>query len=161
MVTLQSPAKPNVAGADRWRRALGAAQGFVRLLLERGVRVLPGSDTPCGALVPGRSLWRELSLLTGAGMTPEQALRAATSDAADFLGKADLGRLRPGAVADMVFVRGNPTERIPRRPEIIATVHGGVPHAHADLLAAADAAISQPCDDPWMLQFRAHGRPSS
>ncbi|MDP7399111.1 MAG: hypothetical protein QF541_19740, partial [Lentisphaeria bacterium] len=69
------------ASSEQWRRALHAAQCFVALLLERDVPVLAGSDVPCGLVPPGRSLWRELSLLAEAGMSPAQALRAATSDA--------------------------------------------------------------------------------
>ncbi|MDP7637445.1 MAG: hypothetical protein QF577_07845, partial [Phycisphaerae bacterium] len=69
------------ASSEQWRRALHAAQSFVGLLLERDVPVLAGSDVSFGLVPPGRSLWRELSLLADAGMSPAQALRAATSDA--------------------------------------------------------------------------------
>lgn len=156
LVSLQSPAEPDVEGARQWRRALAAAQRFVRLLLDRNVRVLPGTDTPCGAVAPGLSLWRELSLLVGAGMSPMQALQAATSDAADFLGRPDLGRLRPGCAADMVFVHGGPTTRIPPMPGVAALLRAGVPYRPADLLAEAEKGVFDVEGDPWMDQFRAH-----
>jgi imidazolonepropionase-like amidohydrolase len=66
------------------------------------VPVLAGSDVPCGIIPPGLSLWRELSLLVGAGMSPTRAIRAATVDAASYLGKPEYGRLSPGSVADLV-----------------------------------------------------------
>jgi imidazolonepropionase-like amidohydrolase len=52
---------------------------------------------------------RELGWFVQAGMTPQQALATATTDAADLLGVADrLGALRPGYLADIVAVEGDP-----------------------------------------------------
>jgi imidazolonepropionase-like amidohydrolase len=56
---------------------------------------------------------RELAWFVKAGMTPEQALRAATFNGAELLGVADrLGSLKPGYIADIVAVEGNPLENI-------------------------------------------------
>ncbi len=157
LVRWQCPERPDASGAEQWRRALEAAQGFVGLLLERQAPLLAGSDTPCGPVPPGLSLWRELELLTEAGMSPEQALRAATSDAAAFLGRPELGRLRPGAQADMVFVRGNPAERIEECPGVVAVLRGGTTYRPAELLAASladDAMLDE--GEPWSRQFEAH-----
>ncbi|MEV4252178.1 amidohydrolase family protein, partial [Spirillospora sp. NPDC049652] len=52
--------------------------------------------------------WREFPTMARWGVTPARALRAATSVAADLLGRADLGRVREGAVADLVAVPGDP-----------------------------------------------------
>jgi len=109
---------PDPVSSELWRRALRAAKTFVGLLLERDVPVLAGSDVPCGLVPPGQSLWRELELLVEAGMSPTQALCAATSAAAVFLDRSELGRLTPGSVADMVLVRGNPVDAIPSRPDM-------------------------------------------
>ena len=144
---------PDPSSSDRWRRALHAAQRFVRLLLDRGVPVLAGSDVPCGLVPPGRSLWRELELLAEAGMSPQQALRAATSDAAAFLGRDELGSLSPGSAADMVLVRGNPLERVPSRPDIVMTVRNGVVYRPEDLLPATQQSLE---DEPWAVQFQRH-----
>jgi len=152
-------AERDPAAAARWRRALDAAQRFVGLLLERGVQVLAGSDTPCGAILPGQSLWRELSLLVEAGMSPEGALSAATSDAADFLERPDLGRLHKGQCADVVFVRGDLSKRIPEQPEIALVIRAGVCYQPSELLAAgaADRWESDPWEsDPWARQFELH-----
>ncbi len=138
---------------DEWRRALETAQRFTGLLLEREVPVLAGSDVPCGIIPPGLSLWRELSLLVGAGMSPERAIRAATVDAASYLGKSELGRLSPGSVADLVFVRGNPLEAIPERPEVVMTLHNGALYRPTELLAKEEVNLE---DEPWARQFKQH-----
>lgn len=138
---------------DEWRRALVAAQRFTGLLVEREVPVLAGSDVPCGLIPPGLSLWRELSLLVGSGMSPLRALRAATTDAANFLGNPELGRLAPGAIADLVFVRGNPLEAIPAHPVVAMTVHEGRIYQPEALLMKDDGSLD---DEPWARQFRQH-----
>jgi len=139
---------------DEWRRALEAAQRFTGLLLEREVPVLAGSDVPCGIIPPGLSLWRELSLLVGAGMSPERAIRAATVDAATYLDKPELGRLSPGSVADLVFVRGNPLEAISEKPDILMTLHHGALYRPTELLAKEEVGLE---DEPWARQFKQHG----
>ena len=146
----------DAALSERWRRALEAAQGFVRLLLEREVSVLAGSDAPCGAQTPGLSLWRELSLLAEAGMPPLHALRAATSGLGSLLNRPGLGRLQPGSAADLVVVRGDLTAAIPQQPDITAVVRGGVAHQPSHLLAEARKVASRVTEDPWSAQFRAH-----
>ena len=60
----------------------------------------------------GSGLHRELELLVEAGLSPSQALRAATSASADHLGLRDLGEVREGAIADLVVVDGEPHQNI-------------------------------------------------
>jgi imidazolonepropionase-like amidohydrolase len=75
-----------------------------------GVRFAMGSDVVYTMF--GENT-RELAWFVKAGMTPEQALRTATVDAASLLGKEDiLGRLKPGYFADIVAVEGNPLDDI-------------------------------------------------
>ncbi len=80
--------------------------------LDAGVAIAAGSDAgtplnPHGSLVP------ELVLMVQHGMTPLQAIRSATSAAADLLGLgASLGRIAPGYAADLIAVAGNPADRI-------------------------------------------------
>ena len=144
---------PDPSSSAQWRRALRAAQSFVGLLLERGVPVLAGSDVPFGLLRPGLSLWRELALLVEAGMSPQQAIGAATSDAATFLGRPELGRLAPGSAADMVLVRGNPLKLIPAQPDIVMVIRNGVVYRPEELLTAVEQSLA---DEPWADQFRRH-----
>ncbi|MHB1354687.1 MAG: amidohydrolase family protein [Anaerolineae bacterium] len=142
----------------QWGRALYAAQQFVGLLAERGVPILAGTDVPCGAVPPGLSLWREMALLVEAGLSPTQALKAATSSTADYLGRGEIGRLRAGAAADMVLVRGDPTARIPETPDVIAAVRGGVVHRPQALLTAAETAVVTLSEEPWARQFALHAK---
>ena len=85
-----------------WARAMRDAhrQSFERAL-ERGVRIACGSD----AGVYGHDFSRELELLVAAGLTPSQAIVAATSDAAELLNAGDrLGRVKAGYLADLLVV---------------------------------------------------------
>ena len=82
-------------------------------LLAAGVPVGAGSDLPAAPyMLPGGALHQELQALVEAGLTPVQALQAATHTAASILGRDDLGRLEPGAVADILVVDGDPTTDI-------------------------------------------------
>ena len=156
MIAWQGRTAPDAPGADRWRRALEAAQGFTGLLVDRGVPVLAGSDVPCGAQTPGLSLWRELSLLAQGGVSALGALRAATSQVGAFVGRPELGHLRAGSAADLVVVRGDPTDHIPEKPHIAAVVQGGAVYRPSELLDQARNAAWSVTQDPWSAQFRAH-----
>ena len=87
-------------------------------------------------------------------MSPESALRAATSGAADFLERPQLGRLRKGQCADVVFVRGDLSNQIPEHPEIALVIRAGEVYRPSELLATAKAEMWQ--DDPWARQFELH-----
>lgn len=89
----------------------------VRALRSAGVDILAGSDVSepipiLGGLAHGASLHHELQLLVAAGLTPVQALQAATSVPAARFRLADRGRIRPGMRADLVLVDGDPTTEI-------------------------------------------------
>jgi len=91
----------------------------VPLLMRSQVPVLAGTDAPNPGTTYGASMHRELELLVGAGMTPTEALASATSVPARTFGLDDRGRIAPGARADMLMVRGKPTERIKDTREIV------------------------------------------
>jgi len=82
-------------------------------LLKAGVPLLVGTDSGVHGVFPGASLHAELQLLVELGMPPIEALRSATSRPASFLDpSADFGRIAAGQRADLLLVRGNPTEDI-------------------------------------------------
>ena len=69
---------------------------------------------------------RELEWMVRLGMTPLEALRAATVVAADILGKdKDLGRLAPGAPADVVAVEADPTADIAAVRKVVFVMKAG------------------------------------
>jgi imidazolonepropionase-like amidohydrolase len=91
-----------------------ARRGNVALLRAAGVTILVGSDAVNVGQFPGAGLHDELAKLVEAGMTPGEALRAATFDNARFLagGPADFGEVTAGQRADLVLVDGDPTADI-------------------------------------------------
>jgi imidazolonepropionase-like amidohydrolase len=119
----QTPAELATAMAE----ALPKEQRFVEMCNAAGVRIIAGTDGPSiGLLVPGFALHRELELLVGAGLSPLQALRAATSNAAEALGKEDrLGTLEPGKLADLVVLDADPLAAIQNARKISLVVQGG------------------------------------
>ena len=84
----------------------------VKALRAAGVRLLAGTDCGNSGTAHGASLHRELALLVAAGLTPIEALAAATSQAAAAFGLTDRGRIAPGLRADLVLVDGDPTTDI-------------------------------------------------
>lgn len=86
-------------------------------LHKAGIDILCGTDSAfpaphLGGLAHGASVHHELQLLVKAGLTPVEALRAATSVPARIFGLADRGRIQPGLRADLLLVEGDPTENI-------------------------------------------------
>jgi predicted amidohydrolase YtcJ len=106
----------------------------VRLLNDAGVLLLAGTDVGIPTLVPGISLHEELVLLVEAGLTPLEALRAATLNPARVLGLADsLGTIESGKLADLVLLEANPLADINNTQRIRAVVANGRLYRRADL----------------------------
>jgi imidazolonepropionase-like amidohydrolase len=92
-----------------------------------GIPLLVGSDSLDAFVIPGESLHRELGELVRAGLTPAEALSAATSGAATFLGREhDLGTVEIGKIADLVLLDGSPLENIANTQRVNAVVRAGV-----------------------------------
>lgn len=87
-------------------------QSVVLALHRAGVPILAGSDAPNPGTAHGISVHREMELLVDAGLTPLEALKAATSNAAAAFELSDRGRVAPGLKADLVLVAGDPTTDI-------------------------------------------------
>jgi imidazolonepropionase-like amidohydrolase len=88
--------------------------------------MLAGSDLGNTLVFPGSSLHEELELLVANGLSPLEALQAATSAPARFLGVADsLGAVTAGMIADLVLLDANPLEDIRSVRRIRAVVRAG------------------------------------
>jgi imidazolonepropionase-like amidohydrolase len=106
-------------------RALQAELDDVRELRLAGVHLLAGTDMPGPCTAPVDSLQRELELFVRTGASPYQALRTATVEPADYLGRADAGRLVPGNVADLVILNRNPLKDVGALRSVAAVIKGG------------------------------------
>jgi len=125
------PADYDLRGYEPFFRLLVATRAArrdnVRRLHAAGVTILAGSDTQTGVF-PGPGLHRELAALVSAGLTPAQALRAATGDAARFVTGSDapeFGTIGVGKIADLVLVDGDPTADIANVSRVTHVVLGG------------------------------------
>jgi imidazolonepropionase-like amidohydrolase len=98
----------------------------LRQLLANGVTILAGTDQHNPGTAPGASLHGELAFLVEGGMTPVQALRAATSAPAKAFHWQDRGRVAPGMRADLLLVDGDPTVDITATRNIRAVWKSGV-----------------------------------
>jgi hypothetical protein len=124
----QGAARRTPESRERSRLGFLLAADVARRVRELGGTVGAGSDSPAGVFnLPGGGIHRELELLVRAGLTPLEAIRAATGAAGEILGRTDLGVLRPGAAADVLLVAGNPAEDILATRRIRHVMQAGRP----------------------------------
>lgn len=126
---------------ERSDEELKALQGLmkvsfeqVRVLNRAGVKILAGSDAPNPFVFHGLSLHEELELLVRAGLTPLEAIRAATLNPARYFGEAgEWGEVTEGARADLVLVRGDPMKDVKNYLKIDGVMLRGAWHDGAEL----------------------------
>jgi imidazolonepropionase-like amidohydrolase len=86
---------------------------LLKAMSDGGVLVLMGTDAPQLFSVPGFSLYRELPVMVGAGMTPYEVLRTGTVNIAKFFGiENEAGTVEPGKRADLLLLDANPLTEI-------------------------------------------------
>lgn len=131
----------NASGSlDRQPPPYSRAEDNVRRLADAGVTLLAGTDAPNPGTVFGASLHRELELLVRCGISPAQALAAATAEPARVFGLADRGRIAAGKCADLVLVSGDPLTDITETRAIERIWRGGIAcDRHAFIASAAEA----------------------
>jgi imidazolonepropionase-like amidohydrolase len=97
---------------------------FIGQLVKAGGNVVTGTDAP--AVLPGASLHRDMELLVLAGLSPMQAIQAATKVGAAYLGKEkELGTIEPGKLADLVVIDGDPLKDITQTRRIHTVIKDG------------------------------------
>ena len=101
---------------------LPRAKDSLRAAIRAGVKIAFGTDA---AVFPHGKNAGEFAALVDRGMTPLQAIRAATLNAADLLGLADRGALEAGRLADIVAVPGNPLEDVRVLEDVRFVMKGG------------------------------------
>jgi imidazolonepropionase-like amidohydrolase len=126
---------PNVPKA---RVALENGMRNLKTLHDAGVRIAFGTDSGANpARIPGWAEHRELELMVRAGLSPMDALVAATSGSASMLGASDRGTLQKGKRADFLVLEANPLDDIRNTRKLVSIWHAGREIPTRDIAAAA------------------------
>ena len=103
---------------------------------QRGVPIGAGTDTPIFLAIPGYSLHAELEQLVASGLSPLEALRAATVRPAEFFGiENNMGTIDPGKRADLVLLDADPLSNITNTRRISGVISKGKFYTPAELVA--------------------------
>ncbi len=125
LAMLRDPVRP--APVEAAGRAYDREAAALRALNGLGAPILAGTDLGMYLVYPGSSMHEELGMLArDVGLTPFEALRAATLAAARWSGVADsVGSVRVGQVADLVLLDADPLADVAHLARIRAVVVGG------------------------------------
>jgi imidazolonepropionase-like amidohydrolase len=104
------------------RSILPTAKESVARAIAAGVPIAFGTDA---SVIPHGQNAKEFAALCRRGMSPLEAIRSATLNAAALLGVADRGRIAPGALADVIAVPGNPLENITSLEHVVFVMKAG------------------------------------
>jgi imidazolonepropionase-like amidohydrolase len=134
--------RTQAAEVAKAKRAWTSQAAFLKRLVNAGGRVAAGTGFELGGYpVPGTGLHRELATLVRAGLSPIEAIRTATSAAADLVGaKPAAIRFTPGTNADFIIVSGDPLNLIDDLARITHVVRAGEVFDPKVLLARAKQA---------------------
>ena len=139
------PARAPEKTEARRNRYVEVRNRLVKAIQDSGGRLIAGSDTPEWFHTYGWGLHRELQALVKAGLTPLQALQAATVTPAEFLGASrEWGTIEAGKRADLILLAANPLDDISNTMKIDAVAVGGryFTRAELDEMLAAGARVT-------------------
>jgi imidazolonepropionase-like amidohydrolase len=120
----------STAAAPHFAEYYGAFQNAMTnfgLQANAGVRFGMGSDSGLGLRFPGYAAHWELALMVEAGVSPLDAITAATGDNAEFMRATQIGTIQPGKMADLLVLGSNPLEDIRNTRSIERVYIGGNP----------------------------------
>jgi hypothetical protein len=121
-----APANDTIKTPARRAKYVAVRNQIVKAVQDSGGKLLAGSDTPEWFHLYGYGLHRELGALVQAGLSPYEALFAATRRPAEYLGaSAQWGTIEPGKRADLVLVTGNPLQDIGNTARVRGVAIGG------------------------------------
>lgn len=115
----------HLPNADRERRWAKNLRAKVEPFVKAGACIVAGTDSGEPELIHGSSTWYELKNFVGFGMTPLEAITAATSRPGNLLAP-DIGQLRPGFRADVILVKGDVTRNIGLLANVAHVIKDGV-----------------------------------
>ena len=116
----------NPPSAERRAKYIALRNRMVKAIVDSGGHIMAGSDGPGGLMGYGWTIHRELAFLVDAGLTPIQALAAATTVPAAYIGaERDWGTLQRGKRADLVLLEADPLADIRNTSRISAVSIGG------------------------------------
>lgn len=122
-------------------RYIAIRNRMIRALADSGGRIMAGSDGPGGLQVYGWMMHRELEALVAAGLSPAEALHAATVAPAEYLGVvAEQGTIEVGKRADLVLLARDPLADIRNTTAIVGVGSGGRWFTERDLQGMVEAA---------------------
>ncbi len=125
-VRRQRLAAMDAAALAAVRESFAAEMRLAGALIRGGVPILAGSDAGELYSVAGPGLHDELALLVAAGMSDREALRTATSGAAEYLGREhELGTVEAGKLADLILLEGDPSHDISNARRLRAVILDG------------------------------------
>ena len=127
--------------AERRKRVRDCArhkQAFDARLYQVGAKYLAGSSATSYGIMPGSGLHLELTLLHRIGLSPREAIAAATSNFADIYGWRDVGRIEPGRVADVLILDADPRSDLAALNHIDRIIFRGSMLNRQSLLEAHD-----------------------
>lgn len=110
---------------ERWQAAWPKLLRWVKRMSDAGVLLVSGTDLTNEWIAPGVGLHQEFELLASAGLSPDQILRMTGANAAQALGRDDVGIVEDGRRADLVLLSSDPRVSIANTRSIVWVMQGG------------------------------------
>jgi imidazolonepropionase-like amidohydrolase len=126
-----------------WGPAFKKEMEFEYAFSKAGGLLLAGLDpTGMGGIIAGFGDQREVELLVEAGFTPIEAIHIATANGAQFLGELDrIGTIAPGKQADLVVIKGDPSQKIEDIENVETVFKDGVGYDSAKLIESVRGTV--------------------